>query len=110
MDHFFTLDRLTREQQDAAKPYLEFLRVPPMSAGIYALPKDGQDLQSPHQEDEIYYVIRGRSRMRVGTEHREVSAGMIIFVEARKEHRFYDIEEDLLVLVIFAPAENGDER
>jgi mannose-6-phosphate isomerase-like protein (cupin superfamily) len=46
--------------------------------------------------------------MRVGTEHREVSAGMIIFVEARKEHRFYDIEEDLLVLVIFAPAENSE--
>ena len=107
MDHFFTIDRLTREQQEIAKPYLEFLRVSAMSAGIYAPPKGGQDLQSPHHEDEIYYVIRGRARMRVGTEHREVSQGAIIFVEARKEHRFYDIEEDLILLVIFAPAESG---
>ncbi|HKW75411.1 MAG TPA: cupin domain-containing protein [Terriglobales bacterium] len=107
MEHFLTIDRLTREQQELAKPYLEFLRVPAMSAGIYALPKGGQDLQSPHQEDELYYVIHGRARMRVGTEHREVLPGAIIFVEARKEHRFYDIEEDLLVLVLFAPAENG---
>src|SRR5690348_8152053 len=53
MEHFFTLDRLSREQQEIAKPYLEFLRVPAMSAGIYALPKGGEDLQSPHQEDEI---------------------------------------------------------
>jgi mannose-6-phosphate isomerase-like protein (cupin superfamily) len=108
MDHFFTLDRLTREQQEIAKPYLEFLRVPAMSAGIYVLPKGAQDLQSPHQEDEIYYVVCGRSRMRVGTENREVSAGAVIFVEARKEHRFYDIEEDLLLLVIFSPAENAE--
>ena len=107
MEHFFGIDQLTREQQEIAKPYLEFLRVPAMSPGIYALPKGGQDLQSPHQEDEIYYVIRGRSRVRVGTENREVSAGSVIFVEARTEHRFYDIEEDLLLLVIFAPAENG---
>ena len=107
MEHFFTIERLTREQQEIAKPYLEFLRVPAMSAGIYALPKGAQDLQSPHGEDEIYYVVRGRARMRVGTEHREVSAGAMIFAEARKEHRFYDIEEDLLVLVFFAPAESG---
>ena len=31
--------------------------------------------------------------------------GSIIFVEAEVEHRFYDIEEELEVLVFFAPAE-----
>ena len=36
--------------------------------------------------------------------------GSVIFVEARAEHRFYDIEEDLLVLVFFAPAEKIGEN
>lgn len=107
MKHFFTIERLSQTQVETEKRYLEFLRIPAMSAGIYALSKGAQDLQSPHQEEEIYYVIRGRARMRVGMEHQEVSAGAIIFVEARKEHRFFDIEEDLLVLVLFAPAESG---
>ena len=43
--------------------------------------------------------------MQIGTEHEEVRAGSVIFVEARAEHRFYDIQEQLEVLVFFAPAE-----
>ena len=35
----------------------------------------------------------------------EVRAGSLIFVEAEREHRFYDIQEELEVLVFFAPAE-----
>jgi quercetin dioxygenase-like cupin family protein len=54
----------------------------------------------------MYYVVRGRARMRVESEDRRVSAGSVIFVAARVEHRFYDIEEELVVLVFFAPAES----
>jgi mannose-6-phosphate isomerase-like protein (cupin superfamily) len=103
--HFFHIDDLTRERAKEGKLYLEFLRVPAMSAGIYVLPKGGTDPQKPHREDEMYYVIRGRARMQIGSDHAEVRAGSVIFVEAELEHRFYAIEEELEVLVFFAPAE-----
>ncbi len=74
-----------------------------MSAGLYVLPRGGSDPQKPHREDEMYFVVRGR--MQIGSEHSEVHAGSVIFVEAEAEHRFYDIEEELEVLVFFAPAE-----
>ncbi len=32
-----------------------------MSAGIYVLPSGGTDPQNPHKEDELYYVVRGRT-------------------------------------------------
>ncbi|MGD0413892.1 MAG: cupin domain-containing protein [Terriglobales bacterium] len=105
MTHFFHIDDLTRERAKEGKLYLEFLRVPAMSAGIYVLPKGGTDPQKPHREDEMYYVIRGRARMQIGSDHAEVRAGSVIFVEAELEHRFYAIEEELEVLVFFAPAE-----
>ena len=105
MTHFFHLDDLNRQRGEKAKLYLEFLRVPAMSAGVYVLPKGGADPQRPHREDEMYYVVRGRARMEIGSEHAEVRAGSVIFVEAAAEHRFYDIEEELEVLVFFAPAE-----
>ena len=76
-----------------------------MSAGIYVLAAGATDPQKPHHEDELYHVVRGRARMQVGSEHADVSAGSIIFVEAEREHRFYDITEELEVLVFFAPAE-----
>jgi len=76
-----------------------------MSAGVYVLPKGGSDPQKPHREDEMYYVVRGRARMQIMDEHAEVGAGSVIFVEAEADHRFYDIKEELEVLVFFAPAE-----
>ncbi len=77
-----------------------------MSAGLYVLPAGATDLQRPHHEDEMYYVIRGRARFRAGDEDREIAAGSVLFVAAEVEHRFYDIAEELAVLVFFAPAES----
>ena len=92
-------------------PYLEFLRVPSLSVGLYSLPAGAEDPQEPHTEDEVYHVVGGRARIRVGAENRAVEAGTVVFVEAGVEHRFYAIEEDLRVLVFFAPAEGtGRER
>ncbi|MBZ5665742.1 MAG: cupin domain-containing protein [Acidobacteriia bacterium] len=105
MPHYLHIDELTRQRAEAGKRYFEFLRVPAMSAGVYVLPKGGTDLQKPHREDEMYYVVRGRARMQIGSDHAEVRVGSVIFVEAELEHRFYDIEEELEVLVFFAPAE-----
>lgn len=105
MPRYFHIDDLLRVRGGKAKTYLEFLRVPAMSAGVYVLPKGGTDSQKPHHEDEMYYVVRGRARMQIGSDHTEVRAGSVLFVEAELEHRFYDIEEDLEVLVFFAPAE-----
>lgn len=76
-----------------------------MSAGVYTLPAGGADLQMPHNEDEMYYVVRGRARMKAGSEDRAISQGSVVFVAAEVEHRFYDIAEELEVLVFFAPAE-----
>ena len=105
MTHFFHIDELARLQEKGGKSYLEFLRIPAMSAGVYVLPTGGADLQKPHREDEMYYVVRGQARMQIGSEHSEVRTGSVIFVEAEAEHRFYDIREELQVLVFFAPAE-----
>jgi len=99
------MDDVLRERADKGKLYLEFLRVRAMSAGVYVLPVGGADPQRPHREDEMYYVVRGRARMKVGAEDAEVSAGSLIFVEAEAEHRFHDVQEELEVLVFFAPAE-----
>ena len=105
MNRFFEITELDPQRQHLGKLYLEFLRVPSMSAGLYVLAPGGTDPQKPHNEDELYYVVRGRARMSVGSEEREVTAGSVIFVAAHEEHRFHDVSEELVVLVFFAPAE-----
>jgi mannose-6-phosphate isomerase-like protein (cupin superfamily) len=55
----------------------------------------------------VYYVISGRGTIRVGGEDRPVKPGSLVFVAARVEHRFHTIEEDLCVLVFWAPPHSG---
>lgn len=107
MSELFEIDQLLTERAQSGRSYLEFLRVPAMSAGIYVLPSGGTDLQKPHDQDEIYFVISGMAMMRLGTEERSVVKGNVIFVEAGLKHQFFDLEEELVLLVVFAPAEQG---
>ncbi len=103
---FFEISQLEQIQKKVNKRYFEFLRVPAMSAGIYSLPAGATDAQSPHQEDELYYVVRGKAKMRAGMENHLVGSGSVIFVAAGVEHKFHDIEDELQVMVFFAPAES----
>jgi len=101
----FEMTTLLEEHARSGKLYLEFLRVPSLSMGVYRLPAGGIDPQSPHTEDEVYYVVSGKALIRVGEENRSVGAGSIVFVAAHVPHHFHTIEEDLTVLAFFAPAE-----
>lgn len=92
---------------ESGELWMEFLRVPAMSAGVYRLAAGQDDPQTPHHEDEIYHVLSGRGVLRAGEQEVTAEAGSILFVEAGAEHRFQRISEDLTVLVFFAPAESG---
>ena len=103
---FIEISTVEEQRASSGKSYREFLRVPEMSAGLYVLPAGGTDPQNPHKESEIYYVIRGQGRMRAGNEDQPVGPGSMVFVAPGVEHRFHNIEEELTVLVLFAPAES----
>jgi quercetin dioxygenase-like cupin family protein len=103
---YFAISEIDEQRAKSGKLYREFLRVPAMSAGLYVLPAGAIDPQQPHHEDEMYYVVRGKARFRAGENNQEVSPGSVLFVAAEVEHGFYDISEELAVLVFFAPAES----
>jgi mannose-6-phosphate isomerase-like protein (cupin superfamily) len=99
----FEYGEISQEHSDSGKPYLQFLSEGTMSFGLYVLPAGSVDTQSPHAEDEIYYVVAGRGAIVVAGERRPVQPGSIVFVANEVEHRFVDIAEDLSILVFFAP-------
>lgn len=101
----FELAQLLEERIQSNKLYLEFLKVPDLSMGLYVLPAGGTDPQSPHTEDEVYYIVSGRAQIKVADEDRALQAGSIVYVAKNVQHRFHSIEEELTVLVFFAPAE-----
>lgn len=82
------------------------LRSDLLSVGLYTLPAGGVDDQTPHGEDEVYYVVSGRANIKVGDSDHPVQPGTVLFVPARAEHRFHDIKEELILVVFWAPPED----
>lgn len=103
----FELSDLAARQAASGRPYLEFLTVPDLSVGLYVLAVGQPDLQQPHTEDEVYYVVSGRAKVTVGDDVRDVIAGSIVFVATGVPHRFHDITDDLTLFVAFGPAEGS---
>ena len=101
------LDEIDAGRTAEAHLYREFLRVPDLSAGLYVLEAGATDTQSPHTEDELYFVVAGRAKVTVGDETRPVAAGSLVFVPATVAHHFGEIVERLQILVVFGPAEGA---
>lgn len=103
----FPLDDLLSRRAALGRPYLEFLRVPDLSVGLYVLRPDDTDRQQPHTEDEVYVVAAGRGRFTAGDKTHPVGPGDTIYVGKHVPHRFHDITEELQLLVVFAPPEGS---
>ena len=100
----FDINEIRKALSGDKVQYQEFLRVPSLSCGVYHLPKGAKDMQTPHDEDEVYFVLEGRASMKVADEMKEVSSGDILYVKATEDHSFFEIEEDMTLLVFFASA------
>ena len=100
------LPRAVEEMRAEGERWREVFRVPDLSLGVYRLARGETDPQTPHAEDEIYYVLRGRGKIRIEDEDGDVAPGRVIFVKARARHRFHTVTEELALLVFFSPAED----
>jgi mannose-6-phosphate isomerase-like protein (cupin superfamily) len=61
----------------------------------------GEDVQTPHTQEEVYVVISGHGKFRRDDEIVDFTAGDVLFVPAKVPHRFEDFSDDLSTWVIF---------
>jgi mannose-6-phosphate isomerase-like protein (cupin superfamily) len=97
----FQLDELVAQVQPGTLSLREFLRTPSLSCSIYHVPTGSPDMARAHEEDELYLVLGGRGRLRVGESEHEVRAGTLMYVHAACDHTFFAVESDLTVLAFF---------
>lgn len=105
--YVFDIDAVRRAMEAMDCKWKEFMRGETLSMGVYRLKAGEADSQKPHTEDEVYFVTRGRAKFVSGDNVQDVGPGAIIYVEARRDHRFIDIFEDIEALVIFTPPEGS---
>ena len=66
------------------------------------------DPQTPHEQDELYIVVRGSGFFYRDGKQTHCKAGDLLFVPAAMEHRFEDFTEDFAVWVIFYGPPGGE--
>lgn len=84
----------------------EALEAGPLTVEVGKYPTDSAAPKNPHNEEELYYVLSGAGKLRVGDDTHDVSAGDLVSVEPNLEHDFFDISEEITVLIVFGPASN----
>ena len=57
--------------------------------------------QTPHAQDEVYVIIRGRGALLHEGKRESFEAGDFLFVAAGTEHRFDDFSEDVAYWRVF---------
>jgi mannose-6-phosphate isomerase-like protein (cupin superfamily) len=77
-----------------------------LSAKLYA-PR-GQDPQTPHRQDEVYFVAQGRGRFFDGTTRHLFEPGAFLFAAAGQPHRFEEFTDDLAVWVLYYGPTGGE--
>ncbi len=70
-----------------------------MSVEIYRPVKT--DLQTPHQQDEIYVIISGSGEFLNDGKRTTFAPGDVLFVAEGIEHRFENFTDDFVTWVIF---------
>ncbi len=68
----------------------------------------GEDIQTPHDQDEIYIIAQGSGVFRREDERVSFKPGDAIFVAAGEDHRFEEFSDDFASWVVFWGPPGGE--
>jgi len=103
MTHIPTADLVDQLEQGTTN-YLEVLSKDALSVELARYPNP--EPKTTHKTDELYFIISGSGMVHVEDERYAVDEGDVIYVEQGAEHDFFDIEDEITALVVFASAED----
>ena len=89
------------------KNYDEKLRSEAFSLEVMRFEPGDKDEEHAHEVDEIYHIDSGSASLEVEGKKHEVNPGDVIHLGPETDHHFVDIEEQLVVTVMYAPPEHN---
>ena len=83
-------------------PYFDtFINKESLAAGVLVLKPGEEDTQTPHESDEVYFVISGNGFLKIKNKDYKVSKNKLFFVAKDVEHFFHGNTKELQVLYFF---------
>ena len=98
---FDTKEYLNQIKKNKNEYFHTFLNRENLAAGILFLKPGDEATQTPHDSDEIYYVIRGNGYLKISKKDYPVREGKAFFVAKNVAHYFFGNTKELEVLYFF---------
>jgi len=77
-----------------------------LAVGLLVLQSGEEDAQTPHSNDEVYYIISGDGFLRIKNKDYAVSQDKLFFVAKDVEHYFHSNSKELKVLYFFGGSDS----
>ncbi len=78
-----------------------FINRETLAAGVLVLQPGEEDTQTPHDSDEVYYVVKGDGFLKINKKDYPISEGKMYFVQKDVAHYFFGNTKELIVLYFF---------
>ncbi len=102
-----TLPRDPSDKWPAGVPFVNALSHGTMSVEVFAL--NELDHQTPHDQDELYFVQRGSGTLTIDGVAHQCNVGDALFVRAGQDHRFTNCTTDFATWVVFWGPKGGEK-
>ena len=97
----FDLTTYLEKIKNSSDYFHTFINRESLAAGVLVLKPGEEDTQTPHDSDEVYYVISGNGFLRIKDKDYKVSKDKLFFVAKDVEHYFHGNTKELKVLYFF---------
>ena len=97
----FDINEYIKNITKSSSYYYTFINRDSLTAGVLRLEPGEKDTQTPHESDEIYYVICGDGFLSISGKDYPISEAKAYFVGKNIEHKFHGNKKELVALYFF---------
>ena len=92
--------------ENSSSYFSTFIDKESLAAGVLLLKPGESDTQTPHENDEIYFIISGDGFLKIKNKDYEISKNRLFFVAKNVKHFFHGNTEELKVLYFFGGSDS----
>ena len=97
----YDLDTYLEKIKNSNSFFQTFINKDSLAAGVLVLKPGEEDTQTPHDSDEVYYVLSGNGFLKIKDKDYKVTKDKLFFVAKDVEHCFHGNTKELKVLYFF---------
>ena len=97
----YDLDAYLEKIKNSSSYFHTFINKDSLAAGVLVLKPGEEDTQTPHDSDEVYFVLSGNGFLKIKEKNYKVSKDKLFFVAKDVPHFFHGNTQELKVLYFF---------